>query len=90
MPSIYIYNEIQHLLQWLVVIRMQLQPIVSALWNLRLRVDVLGVKAGFYVGSLTLIGASHQLHTHSRSTLYIKRVSAPATVASGHKDAAPA
>jgi hypothetical protein len=30
---------------------------------------VLGVIAGFYVGSL--IGASHPLHTHRRSTLYI-------------------
>ena len=27
--SLYIYNAIQHLLQWLVVIRMQLQPDIA-------------------------------------------------------------
>jgi hypothetical protein len=48
--SLYIYNAIQHLLQWLVVISMQLQPNICSM-DLRLRVDVLSLKAGFSVGS---------------------------------------
>jgi hypothetical protein len=46
--SLYIYNAIQHLLQWLVVISMQLQPDICSMEPER---GVLGVKAGFSVGS---------------------------------------
>jgi hypothetical protein len=46
--SLYIYNAIQCLLQWIVV-KACSSSLISALWNLR--VDVLGVKAGFSVGS---------------------------------------
>jgi hypothetical protein len=40
--------------------------------------------------SVLMIKTPHPFHTHRRSTVYIYSVSAPGTVASGHKDADPA
>jgi hypothetical protein len=36
-----------------------------------------------------MIEAPHSLHTHSRSSSSISRVSTTSTVVNGHKDAAP-
>jgi hypothetical protein len=42
--TLYIYNAIQHLLQWLVVIRMMQHHTVTALWDLR--VNGVGIGGG--------------------------------------------
>jgi hypothetical protein len=62
--SLYIYIVFQHLLQFLVVIKMPPHPYIHPLG-----VDVVGI-GGRYLLVLT-IEASHPLHTHSRSSLYI-------------------
>jgi len=64
--SLYIYNAIQHLQQWLPVIRMQPHPDICSL----------GHESGccwYKSGSLfvRMIETPHTLHTHSRSSLYI-------------------
>jgi hypothetical protein len=63
---IYIYNAIQHLLQWLQVVRMQIEPVMCS-WDPR--VDVVGIGGGSLLG--LMIEAPHSLHTHIRSSLYI-------------------
>jgi hypothetical protein len=64
--SSYIYLVFQHLLLWLVVKRIQPQPDIclvhSDSWFLT------------WIMLLTIIGASHPLHTHNISTLYIYKV----------------
>ena len=65
---LYIYNAIQHLLQWLQVIKGCSSSLLFALclWDLR-------VESGCSGGLLLvlMIEASHSLHTHIRSSLYI-------------------
>jgi hypothetical protein len=63
--SLYIYNAIQHLLQWLAVIRMMQHHIVITLWDLR--VNVVGIGGGSLL--VLIIGTPHTLHTYIRSTL---------------------
>ena len=58
----------QHLRQWPVVIRMQLQPDICSMGPKS--DDVLGAdEAGSSVS--LMIETPHSLHTHSRSSLYI-------------------
>ena len=65
--TLYIYNAIQHLLQWLEVIRMMQHHIVTALWDLR--VNVVGIVGGSLL--VLMIESTHTLHTYTGSTLYI-------------------
>jgi hypothetical protein len=62
--SLYIYIVFQHLLQFLVVIRMPPHPYIHPLG-----VDVVGIGGGYLL--VLTIEASHPLHTHGRSSLYI-------------------
>jgi hypothetical protein len=64
--SLYIFNAIMHLQQWLVAIRMQLY-LICALWNLR--VDVVGIGGGSLL--VLMIEPPQPFHTHTRSSLYI-------------------
>jgi hypothetical protein len=72
--SLYINNVIQHLLQWLQVIRMQ-PPLIYD-WFHKFTKVVAGGSRRFTwihhgVALLHLIRAPHTLHTHSRSSSYI-------------------
>ena len=51
-----------------------------------MRVDVVGIGGRSLL--VLMIDIPHPVHTHSRSSLYILSVSAPSTMATGHKDAA--
>jgi hypothetical protein len=62
--SLYIYIVFQHLLQFLVDIMMPPHPYIQPLG-----VDVYCVGGGYLL--LLTIEASHPLHTHGRSSLYI-------------------
>jgi hypothetical protein len=70
--TLYLYKVFQHLLLWLVVIRMQFQPDICSL----------GPVAGCHCVWLSkldsllvvMIETPHTLHTHSRSTLYMYKV----------------
>jgi hypothetical protein len=62
----------QHLELWLVVIRIRMPPQPQDISLCDLRVDLLGVGSGYLL--VLTIEASHPLHTHSRSSLYIYNV----------------
>jgi hypothetical protein len=64
----YIYNAIQHLPQWLVVIRMQPHTDICSR-DLRVRVNVVGLGGGSLL--VLLIEYPHSFHTHIRSSIYI-------------------
>ena len=68
--SLYIHNAIQHLLQWLQVIRMLPRNLISAIWDLR--VDVVGIGGGSIL--VLMIETPHSLHTHSSSSSRLYKV----------------
>jgi hypothetical protein len=58
---LYIYNAIQN--------AVCCHTLISALWDLRVRVYVVGIGGGFLL--VLMIETPHSLHTHSRSSSYI-------------------
>jgi hypothetical protein len=82
----YRYKVLWHLLLWLVFMRMQCQPDIC----LVSQYSCGGRRFSWFLTCIMLqvmIEAPHPLYTHSRFTSHI--YNAPATVASGHKDATP-
>ena len=67
--SLYIYNAIQHLQQWLPVIRMQPHPDICPLRPVS--GFLLGAGERITVAVGCMIDIPHTLHTHSRSTFNI-------------------
>ena len=87
--SLYMYKVLQHLLLWLVVIRMQPQPDIL---RLTVKVAVVGDSLGFWL--VHTVGYDycnpHTSYSYQLLFIYMICVSAPATAASGYKDATPA
>ena len=66
---------------------MQLQPYICSM-DLGVMCLVQDEKESLLI--VLVIDTPNPVHTHCRSSLYIYSVSVPATVASDHKDVAPA